>query len=277
MAVAQLSHLTGWGKGYGPPFGYFGPWDGGKGMMMGAYGGMMMPPMFGLKGKGKGKGKSPLKVDPAKKVWIGNIPEGVQWKELQTLVDSVVKSKWVEIFRGKGTQHLRRLHRLSLDSTAKVWAASPLWWMPGRKARSDASHRHQQGFLPMSRRIRLPFQLAGFRRNEDDKATERALKMAERRIGQFDAQSKSTISSRVAQGEGAPEKPRNQARQRQKDSAAVYSGATLLGSSAKNCIHSNSTQTEARECLVSCATVRSTISLSACLSSYQENRKHKEQ
>eukprot|EP00913_Durusdinium_trenchii_P016069 g15103.t1 len=59
------------------------------------------------------------------------------------------------------TQHLRRLHRLSLDSTAKVWAASPLWWMPGRKARSDASHRHQQGFLPMSRRIRLPFQLAG--------------------------------------------------------------------------------------------------------------------
>lgn len=91
----------GWGKGY--PFGYgFGPWDGGKGMMMGAYGGMMMPPMFGFKGKGKGKGKSPLKVDPDRKVWIGNIPEGVQWKELQTLVDSVAKSKWVEIFSGKG-------------------------------------------------------------------------------------------------------------------------------------------------------------------------------
>eukprot|EP00439_Symbiodinium_sp_Y106_P026266 s2293_g3.t1 len=93
----------GWGgKGYGYGYPPFGPWDGGKGMMMGAYGGMMMPPMFGFKGKGKGKGKSPLKVDPAKKVWIGNIPEGTQWKELQTLVDEVAKSKWVEIFRGKG-------------------------------------------------------------------------------------------------------------------------------------------------------------------------------
>ena len=39
-----LVRPAGWSKGY--PFNNgFGPWDGGKGMMMGAYGGMMMPPM----------------------------------------------------------------------------------------------------------------------------------------------------------------------------------------------------------------------------------------
>eukprot|EP00930_Biecheleria_cincta_P013173 TRINITY_DN1188_c0_g1_i1.p1 TRINITY_DN1188_c0_g1~~TRINITY_DN1188_c0_g1_i1.p1 ORF type:complete len:151 (-),score=41.48 TRINITY_DN1188_c0_g1_i1:420-872(-) len=87
----------GWGKGaYGPPWG-------GKGMF-GGYG--MMPPMMAFKGKGKGKGKvrSPqLKVDPSRKIWIGNIPEGAKWKDLQTLVDQQGgKSKWVEIFKGKG-------------------------------------------------------------------------------------------------------------------------------------------------------------------------------
>eukprot|EP00438_Fugacium_kawagutii_P012126 Skav220375 [mRNA] locus=scaffold609:266740:270337:- [translate_table: standard] len=89
----------GWGKGfYGYP-----PWDGGKGMMPFNYG-MMMPPMFAFKGKGKGKGKrSPqLNVDPAKKLWIGNIPEEAKWKDLQALVDEAGKSRWVEIFRGKG-------------------------------------------------------------------------------------------------------------------------------------------------------------------------------
>ena len=39
-----LDRPAGWGKGYPMNYG-FGPWDGGKGMMMGAYGGMMMPPM----------------------------------------------------------------------------------------------------------------------------------------------------------------------------------------------------------------------------------------
>ncbi|CAJ1359838.1 unnamed protein product, partial [Effrenium voratum] len=90
----------GWNKGgfYGYP-----PWDGGKGMMGYGYG-MMMPPMFAFKGKGKGKGKrSPqLNVDPAKKLWIGNIPEDAKWKDLQALVDKAGKSRWVEIFRGKG-------------------------------------------------------------------------------------------------------------------------------------------------------------------------------
>eukprot|EP00434_Breviolum_minutum_P032794 symbB.v1.2.029002.t1/scaffold3128.1/size62953/2 len=94
----------GWnGKGF-PSYGFYpgyAPWDGGKGMMM--FGGM--PPMFPFKGKGKGKGKrSPqLRVDPSRKLWIGNIPEQAKWKDLQALVDQAGgKSKWVEIFRGKG-------------------------------------------------------------------------------------------------------------------------------------------------------------------------------
>ena len=49
---------------------------------------MMYPPMF-FKGKGKGKGKrSPqLRVEPERKLWIGNIPEQAKWKDLQALVD----------------------------------------------------------------------------------------------------------------------------------------------------------------------------------------------
>lgn len=82
----------GWSKG----------WDGkgwGYGMPMPMYG--MIPPMWGMKGKGKGKGKQ-LKVDDALKVWLGNVPESIRWKELQDHVDQHMKSKWVEIFRGKG-------------------------------------------------------------------------------------------------------------------------------------------------------------------------------
>ncbi|OLQ00117.1 hypothetical protein AK812_SmicGene17245 [Symbiodinium microadriaticum] len=70
-------------------------------MMMGAYGGMM-PPMYGGYGKGKGKSSPQLNVDASKKLWIGNIPEQATWRDLQTLVDQVVKSRWVEIFRGRG-------------------------------------------------------------------------------------------------------------------------------------------------------------------------------
>ena len=51
----------------------------------------LVPPRF-FKGKGKGKGKrSPqLNVDPAKKLWIGNIPEDANWKDLQALVDQAL-------------------------------------------------------------------------------------------------------------------------------------------------------------------------------------------
>mmetsp|Transcript_142626 Transcript_142626/g.201765 ORF Transcript_142626/g.201765 Transcript_142626/m.201765 type:complete len:143 (+) Transcript_142626:58-486(+) len=81
----------GWGDGKGAPWGY---------MPMPMYTGMF-PPMWGMKGKGKGKGKQ-LKVDDALKVWLGNVPEGIGWKELQDHVNQQAKSKWVEIFRGKG-------------------------------------------------------------------------------------------------------------------------------------------------------------------------------
>merc|ERR1712039_397037 len=59
---------------------------------------------FGGKGfgKGKGKGKSLKAFKNDVKVWIGNIPESVTWKELQAHMDQAGKTKWVEVFAGKG-------------------------------------------------------------------------------------------------------------------------------------------------------------------------------
>merc|ERR1712187_365037 len=59
---------------------------------------------FGGKGfgKGKGKGKSLKAFKNEVKVWIGNIPEDVTWKELQEHMNQAGKSKWVEVFSGKG-------------------------------------------------------------------------------------------------------------------------------------------------------------------------------
>merc|ERR1719240_1912014 len=72
---------------------------------------MMMNPMMMkmMKGKGKGKGKDGLnKFKPDVKVWVGNLPEGVGWKELKEHFDQAGKTKWVEAFskakkEGKGT------------------------------------------------------------------------------------------------------------------------------------------------------------------------------
>merc|ERR1711988_1905021 len=78
---------------------------GGKGMMMP----MMMNPLLMkmMFGKGKGKGKKGLnKAKPECKVWIGNLPESVSWKELKEHFDQAGKTKWVEAFtkgEGKGT------------------------------------------------------------------------------------------------------------------------------------------------------------------------------
>mmetsp|Transcript_23720 Transcript_23720/g.60488 ORF Transcript_23720/g.60488 Transcript_23720/m.60488 type:complete len:139 (-) Transcript_23720:75-491(-) len=53
-------------------------------------------------GKGKGKGKGRLSGAPDQKVWIGNLPEDLKWKDLQTTIDeSGIKSAWVEVFGGK--------------------------------------------------------------------------------------------------------------------------------------------------------------------------------
>jgi len=105
--------------GYGGPVGGGGAWDGGKGMMMEPYG---MPPMWGMpKGKGKGKGKSPqLKVDPSLKIWIGNIAEGTKWKDLQVLVDGAAKSKWCEIFSGKGKGTAAVVYRTASDAANAI-------------------------------------------------------------------------------------------------------------------------------------------------------------
>merc|ERR1719213_985019 len=71
---------------------------------------MMMQMMKGKgKGKVKGKGKDGLnKFKPDVKVWIGNLPESVGWKELKEHFDQAGKTKWVEAFtkatkEGKGT------------------------------------------------------------------------------------------------------------------------------------------------------------------------------
>merc|ERR1719161_2995720 len=71
---------------------------------------MMMNPMFMKmmgKSKGKGKGAQGLnKFKPDVKVWVGNLPESVGWKELEEHFDQAGKTKWVEAFKngaGKGT------------------------------------------------------------------------------------------------------------------------------------------------------------------------------
>jgi len=67
----------------------------GKGAMWG------FPPMWG-KGFGKGKGKGGPRVDPSLKVWIGGLPEGARWKDLQEHMEKAGKTKWCEVFEGKG-------------------------------------------------------------------------------------------------------------------------------------------------------------------------------
>merc|ERR1719399_1248494 len=53
------------------------------------------------KGKGKGKGKSLRSFYPEKKVWIGNLPEGITYKELHEHMKAS-GAKWVEVMKGAG-------------------------------------------------------------------------------------------------------------------------------------------------------------------------------
>merc|ERR1719191_19552 len=67
-------------------------------MMMGGMG--IKKPMFDKKSKGRANDK------PECKVWIGNLPESIGWKELKEHFDQAGKTKWVEAFKngaGKGT------------------------------------------------------------------------------------------------------------------------------------------------------------------------------
>lgn len=80
--MKQMAFL-GWGKGYGKGF-----WG--------------MPPYMMGKGFGKGRSKGFPRVDPSQKVWIGELPEDLDWKALQEHMDQVGKTKWVDVFSGKG-------------------------------------------------------------------------------------------------------------------------------------------------------------------------------
>jgi len=87
----------GFGKGCKGGFGFFK----GKGKPFGWGFGYFKGKDF----KGKGKGKGPqqmLRVDPSLKVWIGNLPENAEWKELQTHMNQAGKTVWVEVFAGTG-------------------------------------------------------------------------------------------------------------------------------------------------------------------------------
>merc|ERR1719436_1937547 len=53
--------------------------------------------MSGKGAKGKGKTNPLNEIDPSMKVWIGSIPEGVTWKELQEHFEVVGKARWAEI------------------------------------------------------------------------------------------------------------------------------------------------------------------------------------
>eukprot|EP00927_Polykrikos_kofoidii_P047802 TRINITY_DN4208_c0_g1_i5.p1 TRINITY_DN4208_c0_g1~~TRINITY_DN4208_c0_g1_i5.p1 ORF type:complete len:141 (-),score=36.93 TRINITY_DN4208_c0_g1_i5:91-513(-) len=53
-------------------------------------------------GKSKGKGKT-KRFSSDQKVWVGGIPEDVDWKALQDLMGDVGKVKWCEVFKGKST------------------------------------------------------------------------------------------------------------------------------------------------------------------------------
>mmetsp|Transcript_56560 Transcript_56560/g.104691 ORF Transcript_56560/g.104691 Transcript_56560/m.104691 type:complete len:155 (+) Transcript_56560:69-533(+) len=52
------------------------------------------------KGKGKGRGKGLQNFSADRKVWIGSLPEGVTWKQLQEHMNQAGTTKWCEVFGG---------------------------------------------------------------------------------------------------------------------------------------------------------------------------------
>eukprot|EP00927_Polykrikos_kofoidii_P047803 TRINITY_DN4208_c0_g1_i6.p1 TRINITY_DN4208_c0_g1~~TRINITY_DN4208_c0_g1_i6.p1 ORF type:complete len:150 (-),score=40.83 TRINITY_DN4208_c0_g1_i6:99-548(-) len=57
---------------------------------------------WGNGGKSKGKGKT-KRFSSDQKVWVGGIPDDVDWKALQDLMGDAGKVKWCEVFKGKST------------------------------------------------------------------------------------------------------------------------------------------------------------------------------
>ncbi|CAE7840056.1 unnamed protein product [Symbiodinium sp. CCMP2592] len=54
-------------------------------------------------GKGFGRRRDPW-IEPEMKIWIGNLPVDATWKDLQTLGNTAGATRWVEVFRGKGSK-----------------------------------------------------------------------------------------------------------------------------------------------------------------------------
>merc|ERR1719253_2285920 len=75
--------------GYGGRNGYYG---------YGAYFGKG----YGKGRKGDDRGKLMLRVEPDLKVWVGGLTDALKWKDLQTHMEQAGKTKWVEVFSGKG-------------------------------------------------------------------------------------------------------------------------------------------------------------------------------
>merc|ERR1712216_339204 len=62
----------------------------------------LMSMLLGGKGKGKGKKSGMSTFAAEKKVWVGNIPEGTTYQELQEHFKSAGTAKFASIFTGKG-------------------------------------------------------------------------------------------------------------------------------------------------------------------------------
>lgn len=106
------------------------------------YGKGMSPYMWRGKGTSKGR-RQQLILDPSKSVWIGCVPGAATWKSLQQLADQAGRSKWVEIFRGRGkgtavvvystaeeaTRAVSMLNGMALEGgsiVADLWVTKPL-------------------------------------------------------------------------------------------------------------------------------------------------------
>eukprot|EP00746_Dinoflagellata_sp_MGD_P165826 gnl/MRDRNA2_/MRDRNA2_95327_c0_seq1.p1 gnl/MRDRNA2_/MRDRNA2_95327_c0~~gnl/MRDRNA2_/MRDRNA2_95327_c0_seq1.p1 ORF type:complete len:121 (-),score=33.58 gnl/MRDRNA2_/MRDRNA2_95327_c0_seq1:113-475(-) len=75
-------------------------WGGkGKGKRMDAW--TLMAMLMG-KGKGKGKKSGMATFATETKVWVGNIPEGTTYQELQEHFKSAGTAKFASVFTGKG-------------------------------------------------------------------------------------------------------------------------------------------------------------------------------
>eukprot|EP00747_Dinoflagellata_sp_TGD_P161754 gnl/TRDRNA2_/TRDRNA2_178595_c0_seq1.p1 gnl/TRDRNA2_/TRDRNA2_178595_c0~~gnl/TRDRNA2_/TRDRNA2_178595_c0_seq1.p1 ORF type:complete len:123 (+),score=29.72 gnl/TRDRNA2_/TRDRNA2_178595_c0_seq1:72-440(+) len=69
------------------------------------YGGFF--PVFNWMGMGKGKGKGGnarkhTQFKNEQKVWVGGIPDGITFKELQAHMKQAGDAKWCEVFSNKG-------------------------------------------------------------------------------------------------------------------------------------------------------------------------------